>query len=348
MKLHRLSPITRAVAPALLALVTLGACTTVPPNNAKLDQARSSYRAAQGSPKVAELAGVELKQAGDALNLAEQAWTRKDNSTEVDHLAYLAQQRVTIAEEIASRKTSEQAVTAATAARDQVRLAARTRQAETAQMQAQSAQRDATQAQRQAELSRQQADASKRQADVSTQQADAAKQQSQDAQRQAMAAQQQSAQSQQQTRDAELRASQLQAQLEAQMKEMNAKNTERGMVVTLGDVLFDTNQAQLKPGAARNVDKLVAFLKQYPDRKAMIEGFTDSVGGDSSNQVLSARRADAVRAALVAAGVGADRLVTQGFGEAYPVAGNDSAGGRQMNRRVEIVLSNETGKIMPR
>ena len=98
----------------------------------------------------------------------------------------------------------------------------------------------------------------------------------------------------------------------------------------------------------RNVEKLVAFLNEYPQRKALIEGFTDSTGSESHNQELSGRRADAVRSALVDTGVGRGRITTQGYGEAYPVAGNDSSGGRQMNRRVEIVLSDEDGSIVPR
>jgi outer membrane protein OmpA-like peptidoglycan-associated protein len=89
-------------------------------------------------------------------------------------------------------------------------------------------------------------------------------------------------------------------------------------------------------------------LKENPQRKARVEGFTDSVGSDSHNQELSARRADAVRNALVEMGVTMDRIASQGYGEAHPVAGNDSASGRQLNRRVEIVLSDEAGKLVPR
>lgn len=164
------------------------------------------------------------------------------------------------------------------------------------------------------------------------------------AQRNARNAQQQAELSKQQAEDAQARNS----QLEAQLKDMKAQKTERGMVITVGDVLFDSNQSQLKPGGLRNMDKVVGFLKQYPQRKVLIEGFTDSTGSDSLNQQLSANRADAVRSALVDSGVASDRIRAQGLGEAYPVASNDSAGGRQMNRRVEIVLSDDSGQINPR
>ncbi len=113
-------------------------------------------------------------------------------------------------------------------------------------------------------------------------------------------------------------------------------------------MLFETDRAQLRAGGMRNVEKLVAFLNQYPQRKALVEGFTDSTGSESYNMELSSRRADAVRAALVDMGVVRNRIATQGYGESYPVAGNDSSGGRQLNRRVEIVLSDETGNIVPR
>lgn len=137
-------------------------------------------------------------------------------------------------------------------------------------------------------------------------------------------------------------------QLEAQLSELNAKQTPRGLVITIGDVLFDTNKSQLKSGGMRNIEKLVAFLMEYPQRKVRIEGFTDSTGSDSYNEELSSRRADAVLTALVDMGVERDRISAQGYGEAYPVAGNDSAGGRQMNRRVEIILSDDSGNIAPR
>lgn len=138
------------------------------------------------------------------------------------------------------------------------------------------------------------------------------------------------------------------AAMQAQMDELNAKKTPRGMVITLGDVLFDTNRAQLKSGGERNVQKLAEFLKRYPQRTVLIEGFTDSVGSDSSNQVLSEQRAQAVSKALTDMGVSRDRVSTKGYGEAYAVAGNDTASGRQLNRRVEIMLSDERGVIAPR
>jgi outer membrane protein OmpA-like peptidoglycan-associated protein len=130
------------------------------------------------------------------------------------------------------------------------------------------------------------------------------------------------------------------AELQRQIDSLQAKVTDRGLVLTLGDVLFATGSAELKPGAASNLEQLVSFLGKYPSRTVMIEGHTDSVGSSESNQLLSQHRADSVRSHLVRQGIDAARLTTMGAGESTPVAGNDSALGRQQNRRVEVIISN--------
>lgn len=142
-----------------------------------------------------------------------------------------------------------------------------------------------------------------------------------------------------------------QAQLDvrtAQLAELQAKQTDRGTVVTLGDVLFDTGKSELKTGGLRNMQKLAEFLRNNPKRSVSVEGFTDSTGSDSFNQALSERRAHAVRAALIDLGVEPSRIRSQGYGEAYPVANNDTPSGRQLNRRVEVVISDDSGQIRAR
>ena len=138
------------------------------------------------------------------------------------------------------------------------------------------------------------------------------------------------------------------AQQKMQLKELNAQKTERGLVITLGDVLFSTNKAQLESGGVRNVQKLADFLKKYPQHKVLVEGYTDSTGSDSLNQELSDRRANAVRTALLDMGIRSDHVTARGYGEAFPVASNDTAASRQLNRRVEIVFSDENGNIASR
>jgi len=128
--------------------------------------------------------------------------------------------------------------------------------------------------------------------------------------------------------------------MQRQIDALEAKATERGIVLTLGDVLFTSGQADLKAGAAANLDRLVGFLSQNPERKVEIEGHTDNVGDDDSNQGLSQRRADSVKTFLVQRGIESGRIVSSGRGERQPVADNQSEGGRQQNRRVEVIIEN--------
>jgi outer membrane protein OmpA-like peptidoglycan-associated protein len=128
--------------------------------------------------------------------------------------------------------------------------------------------------------------------------------------------------------------------LQRQIAELNARETDRGLVVTLGDLLFETGKSDLKGGAASNLNKLATFLNEYPDRSVLIEGHTDDVGSEESNFNLSQRRANSVKSYLVGEGVPSTRLSTSGLGEGSPVAGNDTSTGRQQNRRVEVIISN--------
>ena len=136
--------------------------------------------------------------------------------------------------------------------------------------------------------------------------------------------------------DAALQAGELQRQIDA----LHAEATDRGLVVTLGDVLFATGSANLKDGGTANLNKLVAFLNKYPTRTVAIEGHTDNVGSDESNQGLSQRRADSVKTYLTQQGISSQRLVASGKGEAQPLADNNSESGRQQNRRVEVIIEN--------
>ncbi len=134
----------------------------------------------------------------------------------------------------------------------------------------------------------------------------------------------------------------------AQLKALNAQETERGLMITLGDVLFSTSKAELKAGGFRNLQKLADFLIHYPQYKVSIEGHTDSQGGNEYNQELSARRSNSVKTALMDMSINNDRLSTHGYGKDFPVASNDNVGGRQLNRRVEIILSDENGNLPQR
>jgi outer membrane protein OmpA-like peptidoglycan-associated protein len=150
------------------------------------------------------------------------------------------------------------------------------------------------------------------------------------------------------TQRAQARLESREATIRQLQQDLQAKQTERGTLVTFGDVLFDLNKAELKAAGMGDVQKLAEFLNENPERKVMIEGYTDSTGSDSYNQQLSERRAESVRRALVRSGVGIDRIQTVGYGEAYPVASNDSPASRARNRRVEVTISNDNQRVAPR
>ncbi len=332
----------------LLASTALAACSMQPEKNAVLDDARSGYSAAQSNPDVTNLAPVELQQAGKALDKANEAQSKREDREVVDNLAYLAKQRVAIAQETAKQKAAELAVANASTARDKVRLEARTAEAdaakqgmataqETAKQQAVISEAAANQAATALAAANADTERGKALLEAQTVEVDVAKQQ-------AITAQEGANQ-----KTAELAAANARvSQMEAELKDLNAKKTERGLVITLGDVLFDTNKAELRSGGVNSVQKLADFFKEYPERKALIEGFTDSTGSSNHNQDLSDRRANAVRNTLMRMGVSGDRVSTRGYGEEYPVASNETTAGRQLNRRVEIILSDDNGSIAPR
>jgi outer membrane protein OmpA-like peptidoglycan-associated protein len=133
--------------------------------------------------------------------------------------------------------------------------------------------------------------------------------------------------------------------LQRQLVDMQARPTQQGIVVTLSNVLFKTNGVDLLPSAATSLDRLAAYLKDNPASTVQVEGYTDRSGSADYNIGLSQRRAEAVRQALVARGIDPTRIQARGYGQAAPVANNDTAEGRQMNRRVEVVISDSEGHM---
>ena len=291
------------------ATIALTACSTVPTTTPTLDEARADFVAANNNPQVATYAPNEFKQASDALDRANQAAAQRESLDTIDRLAYVAKQRIATAQEVAKSKAAEAEIANASRERDRVQLEARTAEADRAK-------RDAASAQAQAQ---------------------AAQAQAQDAQAQAAAAQAQAAQQADRA-----------ARLEALLVELHAQKTERGMVVTIGDVLFATDRAELNANGMTTVRQLAEIMMQNPDRTVMVEGFTDSTGSAAHNKDLSERRAASVAQALASLGVPRERIGMRGYGEAFPVASNDTASNRQLNRRVEIVLSNAGATIPPR
>lgn len=291
------------VLPAAVAMAVLfSACSSTPTTTSTLDAARSDFVAAQANPSVAASAPLEFKAAADALDRANEAAVKKESLADIDKLAYIAKQKIATAQEVAKQKQAEADVAQAGRQRDEIRLEARTAEAEQARMKAERAKAEADAARQQAEMA-----------------ANSAREE--------------------QSKN---------AALQQQLADLQAKQTERGMVVTLNDVLFNVDRAELSAEGMRTVQKLADVLAQEPQSRVLIEGFTDSTGTSSHNLDLSQRRADSVRQALIGLGVSSDKIATRGYGEAYPVAGNGDASSRQLNRRVEIVLSQNGAPIANR
>jgi outer membrane protein OmpA-like peptidoglycan-associated protein len=300
---HRAVMFRRTLIATTVTSVLLAACAAAPVKPDGAEEARNKLTQLQADPNLATRAPVAMKEADNAVRVAEQPQADKELAA---YRVYLADRKVDIARAQAETSLAEDQRTALSAQRERARLDARTREADAAHLAAAN--------------SEHQADAANLAAANSEHQADAAN----------LAA----ANSQQQA-----------AELQRQIEVLQARPTDRGLVLTLGDVLFETGRSGLKMGATGNLNKLVAFLNEYPDRTALIEGYTDSVGTEDYNQGLSERRADSVKSYLVGEGIGTTRLSASGRGERDPVASNDSAAGRQQNRRVEVIISNPAAAV---
>jgi outer membrane protein OmpA-like peptidoglycan-associated protein len=318
----------RTLATAALAAfvsVILGACAATVQRNDMLEHARVAVSIAQSNPNVAGEARADLATAVAALNRGDAMLQAGKPAAEVDHEAYIAERFALAAERGAEFAVSEKSIADANSRRNSVLLNARERETERANERADTQTLEANAARSNAQMSAEQAAAAQQRADTQTLEANAARSDAQMSADQAAAAQQRA------------------QKLESALADLQAKKTDRGLVITLGDVLFATGRADLKSGARRSLEKLSAFLHQYPERSVQVEGFTDSVGTDDYNQGLSERRADAVRDALTGMGISSDRIRTRGFGKSSPVADNETASGRQQNRRVEVVISESDG-----
>lgn len=263
----------------LLSATLLTACAMAPVSPPGSLDVRSKLTALQSDPKMADHARVELREAEQAVQLAERPLGESEAAL-AEHRVYMADRMVEIARAKAETRLAESDRERLGEQRDAARLAARTREAEQARDEARSS-------------------ASR----------------------------------------AEMSASEAR-ELQRQIDELEAKATERGLVLTLGDVLFATGSASIQGGSNQNLEKLVNFLNQYPERQVLIEGHTDNVGSAELNRNLSRQRAESVRRYLESRGVDGRRLSVTGYGFERPVASNDSATGRQQNRRVEVIIQN--------
>lgn len=303
---------TRTVA-VLSALALAAGCNSLPERVETLEQARTLIGELEQDPLAQEVAPDRLETAQEALARAERSYEENEPLDVIEHDAYVALRNAQIAEQQIAEQQARERLEQGEAERNRVLLQAREREAEQAQQvaeeraaQLESQSRELEQQTAQTEQARQRAAALEEQTQALTQQTE---------------------------------------QLERELADLEAEQTERGWVLTLDDVLFDVDSAALKPGAATTMDRIANFLAQHPERNIVIEGHTDASGPAAYNRELSGERARAVQQALADRGIEASRIEVRPLGEEYPVASNDSSAGRQLNRRVELVLSDESGRF---
>lgn len=359
--LYGKSPIFVAVAGSLM----LGACTPGMVKNPGAEAARAELTALQADPNLAEQAPAAMQNADRAVSLAQRPECDKEL---LQHRIYLADHKVRTARSLSQ---AQYAVTQRAALKEEgnaVRLAARTREVDLARDQARrseavasdairaadaarsdtaSAESEAYMARVDADISRSQVDTARgdtelaqRDAENSRYAAEVAREDADTAFAEKVAAKRETSAALEAADAARRSANTANQSLLILLADLDAKATERGVQLTLGDVLFSTGRADLMAGTAAKLDKLVNALNNEQDRRITIEGFTDSVGSDGMNQTLSQNRADAVSRYLSSRGINASRIFASGKGEAYPVADNNIAAGRQLNRRVEVTIEN--------
>ena len=295
------------------------ACVSTAPTQSVVE-ARQAFQLAAQNPRVQQHASEQLYEAEQANARMERALKRGRDESEVDHLAYLTRRHSEIAQTVADDGAMKGQIEQLGRRRDQLRLDAS--KAET---------RDARAAARAAiDI------AAKRGEEISDlrERTAAAEQEATDAEQDVAAAKQDAAEAERRAAEARQDALAMATQLE-----LASRESERGLVITLGDVLFQTGSATLASGAERTLSRVAQLLKEYPDRAVIVEGHTDDVGSTAYNEGLSRRRAQSVTDAMVASGVDVKRFEVRGMGESTPAVPNTNAASRQQNRRVEIILS---------
>lgn len=306
---------TKPIRKTLLGLgvvsVFIAGCASAPKSPAGSANVRQQLTQLQTDAELAVLAPLAIKDAEQAVMLAEQA--EKDAALAA-HRVVMAERKVAMANAQAKTRQLELQRDALSQRRDEVRLNARTREANMARADATQSRADASDARSATEQAKQQAMLAANREQVALSAARTARLQAEEASQEAV-------------------------DLRSELAELNARPSDRGLVVTLGDVLFDSGQASLKKGSNNHLDKLAQFLNTYPKRSVQIEGHTDDVGSESANMLLSQRRADSVKSFLVAQGIAGSRLGASGKGESAPLASNVTVDGRQQNRRVEVIIA---------
>lgn len=374
MKIFSIINVKRGAA-VLLPLVLLAGCGQSQQElmaRDRLAKVQTSYNEASANPEVAANAPVALL---DASRMLKAAGDTTDYN-QMEQLTYLGERKTQTAVAIAEKKVAENKIEKLSRESSSILLAKRERELNLSRSQAdarlrelESLQLEADKRARELESARQKAvtaagenmqarqlaetqvrdaEQARQLAEAKVREAEQARLLAEEQTRQAqLLAEAKHGEAEEARRQAEAKALEAEnvkaesARIIRELAELKANQTERGIVLTVGDVLFETNKANLSPRAEKSIVKLAEFLKKNSNRNLLIEGHTDSVGSDEYNLVLSNKRADSVKENLLAKGVAPERITTKGYGEKYPVAPNSTKIGRQNNRRVEVVILNE-------
>jgi outer membrane protein OmpA-like peptidoglycan-associated protein len=302
---------------------------------------------ARNAVVIAKAAGAEqyasesLAKSQDMLTRAEDYYQRKQGRTPIGTAARGATQMAEDARLLTLRRKEQARIEAERLAHQQAQEKAEA-DARAAQQQAMQAQAQSDEdARRRAEAERAQADAEHAQAEAQRQQADSLAAQ-QKAQAESEAARQAADLAEKQRQDAVRQKEEMRARLLAQLNQvLQTRDTARGLIVSMPDVLFDFNKYTLKPDARERLARISGIVLAYPDLKLEIDGYTDSIGSDEYNQTLSEKRAEAVRDYLVSSAVSTNNVTAHGMGKSDPIASNTTAAGRKLNRRVEMIVSGD-------
>ena len=321
---------------ALLLVLLLSACASQPKKDLALEQVRSQLDKLKADEDLQGQAPLALGEAERALRQAEAS---QGNDTQRLHLIYMADRRIQVARTVAQRAQFRTEYDRLEAERNNLLVWASQLEAEQARMEAEQARMMSQATAEDAERARQEATEALQREQQSARTAQQAREEA----KQAKALAQSSATAAELAqREADL-ASQQADSLRRQLENLQLRQTESGVVVTLGDVLFETGETDLVTEAFSSIEEVVDLLQTEPDKKIRIEGHTDSTGSSETNLRLSQQRADAVLSALANLGVEASRITSVGMGENFPIASNDTEEGRSRNRRVDVILLDAQG-----
>ncbi len=315
----------------VLMLTLLSACIAAPKKDLALERVRDELETLKANPELVGNAPLAMGEAERALRKAELA---SGDDLYRSYLVYMADRRIQIARTMAEREQHEQTLDELEKQHSAMLIRASQLEADQARMEAERARllvatttEEAQRAREEKEDALQKEAESARAAQLSAEEADQARR----------LAASRASEAEYARREADLASQQI-SSLTRQLESLQLRQTESGVVVTLGDVLFASGKAQLVEGGRSSLEEVVDLLQTEPDKKIRVEGHTDSQGDAEANLQLSAQRADAVREALISLGVSADRITASGMGEDFPIASNDDEAGRAQNRRVDVIL----------